>query len=163
MKKKNPIYDIVDGHEPFARGHLIGCVRTFRHRLPEWANSHEHVNEFLRKRFPRANEPCLLSLDTDRHRCNCAPCRHHSKAGLWMFLIIRYFRQGLRAKTCMLDWNEWKEELGCKFYELTVRRVEKEIEMIKLAHAGRRLDRKPRTTGKAGRPSLPRAQLVRSP
>jgi hypothetical protein len=125
LKKKNPILDVVDRNEPFARGHLIGGVRKFGHFYPAWVNSHKRVNEFLRKRFPRANEPCLLSLDRDRHRCNCTPCRHLSKVGLWSFLITMYFRLGHSAKTCMLDWNEWKEKLGCRFYELTVRRVEK--------------------------------------
>ena len=132
----------LDGDDNFMQGFQVGRPNRKRHMpFPIWFNNQKHVLEFLQQRFPRMTEKCLKGIAPDRRReCSCIPCKQVCLATDWDYVIRLYFRFRERAK-------DIAEDLGIK-----VSRIEKLVATIKHAAAGKRLDGRERTHGKAGRP-----------
>jgi hypothetical protein len=159
---------IFDGNDSFMRwGHQILKARVSKKRVPvpAWMRDTKTRGEFLLARFPRWNETCEGGCDyTDREElrfnCGCIPCRHHSQATLWNS-VMHYCCSpvGLTSSAFASYWNQDHE-----YFHLKPAYVRRIIQMIGQAKAGKRLDGKPRSFGKPGRPSKPRSfgKLVRT-
>jgi len=150
---RNPYGAIrMDAGEHFMRGHQIMKTREFARRRSEWMKHPEQVGAFLLKRFPRLHEPCSWGDNDCKERklfARCQPCRHRQNALLWNWVIYECFQQGLTAVEAAFDWNDkqWYESR-----DITPARVRRVVQMIRQAQAGQRLDGKPRSSGKGGRP-----------
>jgi hypothetical protein len=110
--------------------------------------------DLITKRFPRHNEPCSRYTDIEedeRYGCGCVPCSHYLKSRLWAFLIWRYFISQESLSTCHFEFHI---DSSSDRKRITKKRLAREIEFIRLAREGRRLDRKPPTGRGRGRPPL---------
>jgi hypothetical protein len=144
----------MDSAEHFMRGHQIMKTREFSRGCPKWMRSREEVDAFLLRRFPRRHDPCSLGdkgcIEEQRAvLTRCRPCRHAESALLWNWVIYECFQQGLTAVEAAFDWND-KQSYESRY--ITPARVRRVIQMIRQAQAGQRLDGKPRSSGKGGRP-----------
>lgn len=142
----------MDRAEQFMRGHQIMKTREFVRACPDWMKHPAQVAAFLLKRFPRLREPCSWGDNNCNERrlfARCQPCRHAGSARLWNWVIFECFQQGLTAVQAAFDWND-NQSYESRY--ITPARVRRTIQMIRQATAGQRLDGKPRSTGKGGRP-----------
>lgn len=141
----------LDGDDHFMNGHQIVKTREFRRQCPDWMKNKEKLAAFLLNRFPLRDSECKLGAsDLDRPYCNCRPCRHRYSFLLWGYVIYECFLRQVTSHEAALDWNgihSHNENLWIT--PSTVRRV---VQMIRQAIAGKRLDGKPRSFGKPGRP-----------
>jgi len=129
------------------------------------------LKAFLLERFPRANEHCescvlnrnieysnegsfpcsgMEGFQCEHHSymCICCSCRQFSFAGLWALAIQCCFRMGQSAEAAATYWNQEHDDctpVNADYF----RRV---IQQIDLARKGLRLDGKPRSKRKPGRP-----------
>jgi hypothetical protein len=140
----------IDGNDPFMTGgHQIIKLREVHRRPLPWMLNATTTAAFLLKRFPFLKRPCGNGVaDVNRRYCSCRPCRHNSTAGLWMFVIQICF---LMSEPAVEAARLWNLSHPCEHHikDAAVRRV---IQMIFQANEGLRLDGKPRSFGKAGRP-----------
>src|SRR5690348_8001790 len=93
-------------------------------RTPHWMNSDKALRAFVEKQFPKLR-------DEERHR---------RSAALWTAVIVLYFRIGLSDADVEHELN------------LPAGRVGRIVQSIRLAERGLRLDGRPRTGRRRGRP-----------
>ncbi len=151
----------IDGDDQFFQGSDIRTPRDGGREPEPWMLDRAALKDFLLKRFPRADQHCewcrenggcsgpegFMCEHHDYH-CLCRSCCQFSSAGMWTFAIQCCFRMGQSAEAAASYWNE--EHENCKPVNADYfRRV---IQQIELARQGRRLDGKPRSHGKPGRP-----------
>jgi hypothetical protein len=139
-----------DGDDTFmVGGHQIVKDREFHRDIPDWMLNRVALAAFLSSRFPLVNNECPYGVPPDKcHYCDCRTCRHRRNAGLWTFTINVCFLLNETATDAAVYWNE-KHEEDLHIEATEIRRI---TQMILLAAAGKRLDGKPRSFGKAGRP-----------
>ncbi len=171
----------VGGDDPFFQGSDIRTPRDGGREPEPWMLDRAAMKTFLLKHFPRANEhcescarayePCKTCAQADEpcescildgrkkcsgaegfqcehhdYMCSCRSCRQFSCAGMWTFAIQCCFRMGQSAEAAAVYWNEEHvPPVNASYF----RRV---IQQIDLARKGLRLDGKPRSKRKPGRP-----------
>ena len=147
-----------EGSDSFMSGHQIlnprSTKRTNRTEEFPWIRDKRAVNAFLTKRFPRLKDACAFGkVWVARARCKCNPCGHLRRAALWKHVIQDYLLAGETADVTAQNWNEEQkrhyEQRARLISAAMVRRVH---QMIRQSIAGQRLDGKPRTFGRPGRP-----------
>jgi hypothetical protein len=130
-----------------------------KHRTPEWFANKSQRDEFLRNRFPFANQrdgkcSCERCVFPERGfksalRCKCRPCRETIMAGKWR-LVMRLWFLGHNNDDEIEEIYGWKSG--------TVGSI---VQKIRRAVAGARLDGKPRTGKPRGRPKSVSEQPLR--
>jgi len=126
-------------HEDIERSGLNVGIISVRYLQPvrrehfAWMLDDRLLMEFLLRRFPRMNEPAH---------------RHRKRAVLWGYIIRRCFVSQWSAQR-----TAWSlEESGYCKGTVTPAYIRRVIQSIRAAMRGARLDGKPRSFGKAGRP-----------
>ena len=161
-----------DGDDPFFQGNGIKGVREGGRKPEPWMLDRAALKEFLSKRFPRANEHCDLCTRNPEgcsgvegfmceyhdYFCLCRSCRQFSRAAMWAYVIQQCFRRGLSAETAAIHWNtdhdaDHEEDSQNSVEPVTADYCRRVIQQIELARQGRRLDGKPRSYGRPGRPT----------
>lgn len=134
---------------------VIGSTSRRVRRVPHKKDTditRQEAADLIERRFPRRDEPCFYGVESPhRQFCGCVACTHFFKARLWAFLIWRYFISQESLSTCWYEFNLHRE----RYDTISRKRLEREVEYIRLARAGKRLDRKPSTGRKRGRPLKP--------
>jgi hypothetical protein len=173
--KNRDLYHLLryaDAKDPFTnKGHGIKKLRDGGREPEPWMLNESRLEGFLSKRFPRAKDHCQECQQQadgcfdathcelrDYVGCECLSCRQFDCAAMWKHVIQMCFRMGATAETAAANWNLdhdygafWRES-GGKSYTITATYVRRIIQQIDLAVKGLRLDGKPPTGRKRGRP-----------
>lgn len=141
-----------DGDDQFMRGHQPMKLRQAPREHSLWMGNSAQIKAFLLQRFPLTEQPCQYGGSDDcRGRLpitRCLACRHKLSAQMWAYVIHSCFLMGETSSTAAAFWNR-NHGISEGTNPPKIRRI---VQMIRLAEAGERLDGKPRSFGKAGRP-----------
>jgi hypothetical protein len=129
----------VDGSDGFMRGSAVFGPRdpfAAGKKFPEWVHNYSTIRQFLRTRFPGLDIP---------------GSRDQRQAGRWLIVIQRHWRMMETAATieAVLSWKPG-----------TVASI---AQQIRWAAAGLRLDGKPHSQNRRGRPKKKKSQDLATP
>jgi len=157
----------LDGGDQFFQGHNIKALRDGGREPEPWMLDRVALKEFLAVRFPLANKHCEycdgcsgvegFMCEYHDYFCLCRSCRQFSRAAMWAYVIQHCFRMGLSAETAAIHWNsehdaDHEEDNQNAIEPVSADYFRRVIQQIELARKGLRLDGKPRSHGKPGRP-----------
>jgi hypothetical protein len=143
-------------------------LRRHTRKTPAWALDDNFIREMLVKEFPLLQAGCDLQIrripdpTNDKRmflyrvrynpKCDCRPCQHYRRAGVWSLVIQICLRNNLPAKDVTYTVERWPEEMRPHGYNLNPKYVRRILQAVMHAAKGERHDGLPRTFGKAGRP-----------
>lgn len=152
-----------DGDEPFMNGGFQRQtkIRKYKRKMPDYFGFmffDRAVQAFLSSTFSRLGEECTLGCDSyEQRKCRCVRCKQFRKAARWAFLIRRYYVDGESLPTCVHELNESNRHGD---QPITLKQLSKELEYLRRAVLGQRMDGKPGALKKRGKP--PRANQMRN-
>jgi len=150
---------------------ILKPIRKYKRKIPTYLReasspcfifSDDSVRTFLRATFPRLGEQCLVGCSSfEKRTCRCIPCKEFQKAAMWAVLLRRYYLDGESLTTCAHELCS--KAVGYSLYGVTYesdeaevaakkKRLQKELQYLRRAVLGLRMDGKAGGLKKRGRP-----------